>query len=71
MQPHPINIVPIANVAVCHAPFGSTAPMNGMITLLTKDCTNAVVAPPIMNATASPITLYSFKKSLNSDIIQI
>jgi hypothetical protein len=42
-----------------------------MIMSLTNDETRAVAAVPIIIATASPITLYSFKKSLNSDIIPI
>lgn len=69
--PHEITIGPMANVASCQAPPGMNGVTIGIITLFTSDCTSAVAASPIINATASAITLYSRKNSLNSDISPI
>lgn len=70
-EPQPITIGPIENVAVFQAPPGMKGVIIGIITSLTKDCINVVAATPITNATANPSTLYSLRKSMNSDKIPI
>lgn len=64
--PHPMTIGPRLTVAVCHAPPGIKGVMIGIMTLSTSDLIRLVAATPMMNATASPITLYSLRNSLNS-----
>ncbi len=66
--PQPMTIGPIENVAVCQAPPGINGVTIGIIKLSTIDLTKATAANPIINATANPITLYSFKNSKNSPI---
>ena len=63
----PITIGPTENVACCQAPPGIKGVIIGMTKLSTTDLTKSVAAKPIINATANPINLYSFKNSLNSD----
>lgn len=64
--PHPITIGPSLNVAVCHCPPGIKGVMIGIMTLSTSDLIRLVAATPMMNAIASPITLYSLRNVLNS-----
>ena len=63
------TIGPIVHVAVCHWPPGMNGVIMGIIMLSTNDLTNVVAATPIIKATASPIILYSFRNSLNSEKI--
>jgi hypothetical protein len=67
-DPHFITIGPSVNVAVCHAPPGIKGVMMGITKSSTIDLTSEVAAKPIIKATASPITLYSLRNSLNSFI---
>jgi len=67
--PQPITMGPIENVAACQAPPGINGVIIGMIRLFTTELIRATEANPIINATASPVTLYSLKNSLNSEII--
>ncbi len=69
--PQLITIGPMENVAACQFPPGMNGVIIGMITLFTNDCIKDVAAIPIMNAIARAITLYSFRKSMNSDKILI
>src|SRR3989344_1002638 len=64
--PHDMTTGPRANLAACHSPPGMNGVMSGRIMSLTHACIKTVAATPMMNAVASPITLYSSKKSLNS-----
>jgi len=66
--PQPITIGPKEKVVACQAPPGMNGVMIGITKLSTIDFTNEVAASPIINATANPITLYSLRKSLNSEI---
>lgn len=67
--PQPITIGPKDKVACCHAPPGINGVIIGIIILSTKDFTRTVAAEAIINAIANPITLYSSRNSLNSEII--
>ena len=50
--------VSIDNVAALQSPPGISAPIIGIIRSVTSAVTNFVIAAPITNATASPITPY-------------
>src|SRR3989338_3222405 len=60
---------PMEKIAVCQAPPGTKGVIRGIIILSTNDFTSVVAAAPMINATARPVTLYSFRNSLNSVII--
>jgi len=57
---------PKEKVAVFHAPPGIIGVIVGITILSTSDFMSEVAATPITNAIASPATLYSLMKSLNS-----
>jgi len=65
-DPHLRTIGPIDKVASCHPPPGIKGVIIGIIMSLTSEFTRDVEAAAIMNATATPMTLYSFKNSINS-----
>ncbi len=64
-QPMPFH-TQILKTAVCHAPPGINGVMKGITMLSTRDFTRVFAANAIITAIASPITLYSLRKSLNS-----
>jgi hypothetical protein len=66
---------PIANftgptwtTAVSQSPPGTTTAIIGMMISLTNAVTSLVAAPPMMNATARPMTWYFLRNSMNSSI---
>ena len=67
-DPQLITTDPIENVTVFHAPPGMNAVIIGIMMSFTNDCINAVAAIPMMNAIAKATTLYSLRKSMNSDM---
>jgi hypothetical protein len=67
-DPHSTAKGPIAQIAVRQSPPGINGPTIGMIMLSTSDLTSVFAAKAMISAMAKPIILYSFKKSLNSEI---
>ncbi len=70
-DPHPRTIGPIENFAFYQSPPETKGVITGITMLFTKDCTRVVAAEPIINATASPTILYSFRKLRNSEMISV